>query len=996
MAISQITSESIAANTVVVADLGPITYLNSGAGNSFYIQANNTTGLIIDTNQRVGIGFTDPQANLIAKLQISDGNTTSANLITSDPVIITAQNTAPGFTIVSAGSTQSQRGVFKAVRSRGSLIAPQVPILDDNVFSLLGAIYDGSITRATAGINMDVDGTVSSGVAPQRLTFLTGNTSSRIEAMRIDSNQRVGIGTTSPVSKLDVYGASGYVDIRARSGSNQTYIGADASASYIGTYSNIPLLLSTNNSEKMRIDANGNIGIAGTSVTGYSILSSKAVTGSISSYGFVQQGTIASDVTSYAAVWVSATGTAASSFTLTNLRHYQAQQGTFGAGSTVTTQHGYVAETNLTGATNNYGFNSAIASGNGRYNFYASGTADNYFAGALGIGQTSLTGWGLRVAKTVTGATGAGQIAVEGVIASDVTSTVRQFSSYAQTGVASFTLNSLNHYAALQGTFGAGSTVTSQYGFHAESNLTGATTNIGFYSNISSGTGRYNFYAAGTADNYFNGNIYSRNLLLQGDSTNAYVRTTNAGNLYLGANNNNILSITSSGYVNYYATDMSNQMYIQNLNSTSSSRYPGLVIQNYTGSSLSTGFSVIELETSRGSSASPLSVVSGQLLGGFNTWGHNGSGWQSATRIQGYAADTFSTAVSAGLQFLTTLSGTQTEALRIDEYGRVGVGTTSPAKKLDVNGSVGFDSYVNKNYFVAGSNGVTDAMQWIKLGRISGASNNGGISVTIRIHGGYGFNADPAQAGYDEIVIRGSNGNSAGGRNVGGRYYRVGTGSAILGGVKLKSVNSISYDSDYDLYVYSHGGLCRNLSFEVVTDIYGLFTWSIAGSQTDPGTQSSTVAVLNNDYGIYASTFSVQSITFPSTQVSSANANTLDDYEEGTWTPNISGNNGTGSFTVKIGSYVKIGRQVTCWFVCDGGSSNAGGSTQYVSGLPFTIGSIQNNTNLGTMGTNGPALRSQQLFTLSANRGIVYIYNGGSQETTAITFGTGSFTYWID
>ena len=52
-------------------------------------------------------------------------------------------------------------------------------------------------------------------------------------------------------------------------------------------------------------------------------------------------------------------------------------------------------------------------------------------------------------------------------------------------------------------------------------------------------------------------------------------------------------------------------------------------------------------------------------------------------------------------------------------------------------------------------------------------------------------------------------------------------------------------------------------------------------------------------------------ITFPATQSASANANTLDDYEEGTWTPNQgSGLTVSGSFE-SAGYYTKIGNLVT-------------------------------------------------------------------------------------
>ena len=67
-------------------------------------------------------------------------------------------------------------------------------------------------------------------------------------------------------------------------------------------------------------------------------------------------------------------------------------------------------------------------------------------------------------------------------------------------------------------------------------------------------------------------------------------------------------------------------------------------------------------------------------------------------------------------------------------------------------------------------------------------------------------------------------------------------------------------------------------------------------------------------------------ITFPATQSASTDANTLDDYEEGSWTPNVyhsSSNN--SSWSEKLGTYRKVGSIVHCWFECDGGNSGTSG-----------------------------------------------------------------------
>jgi hypothetical protein len=73
--------------------------------------------------------------------------------------------------------------------------------------------------------------------------------------------------------------------------------------------------------------------------------------------------------------------------------------------------------------------------------------------------------------------------------------------------VAAFTLTSLNHFAAGQGTLGAGSAISNQYGFVAQSSLIGATNNIGFAGQIPAGTNRWNAYMSGTAQNWFAGNV---------------------------------------------------------------------------------------------------------------------------------------------------------------------------------------------------------------------------------------------------------------------------------------------------------------------------------------------------------------------------------------------------------------------------------------------------------------------------------------------------------
>jgi len=78
-------------------------------------------------------------------------------------------------------------------------------------------------------------------------------------------------------------------------------------------------------------------------------------------------------------------------------------------------------------------------------------------------------------------------------------------------------------------------------------------------------------------------------------------------------------------------------------------------------------------------------------------------------------------------------------------------------------------------------------------------------------------------------------------------------------------------------------------------------------------------------------------INFPATQVASANANTLDDYEEGTFTPTVIGSGvaGTGTYTSQNARYTKVGRLVTVEVYINWTAHTGTGNLQ-LGGLPFS------------------------------------------------------------
>jgi hypothetical protein len=135
---------------------------------------------------------------------------------------------------------------------------------------------------------------------------------------------------------------------------------------------------------------------------------------------------------------------------------------------------------------------------------------------------------------------------------------------------------------------------------------------------------------------------------------------------------------------------------------------------------------------------------------------------------------------------------------------------------------------------------------------------------------------------------------------------------------------------------------------------------------------------------------SVNGVQFPATQSASADANCLDDYEEGTWTPtDTSGANLT--FSAASGKYVKIGNTVICFGrVIYPSTVNA--SATSVGGLPF---SVPNDTlyRSGANGYNNNGLSLYPIATINtSNCTFLLMSTGGSITNAQATGMTVHFT----
>ena len=375
----------------------PLTITNAGTGNSFVVndEASDTTPFIISNSGNIGVGGTP---------------NTGAKVL---------------FDLTGSATSAAATGVGA------------IQINQSGVTTLAG----------TAGLEFKAS-TASSGYGTKIVGYDDGslvigqrsNSATWTERMRIDATTgNVGIGTASPIAPMHLAGTSSPMmvfDYYASNASSSLFLGRKArgtiasptailsgdsitavagrgygatafatssngligmfaaenftdtaQGSYI-TFETTPTG-STTRTERMRIDSAGQVGIGG--VPSASVLRlGKAITGATSAYGVIQNGAIQSDVTANAFSFFSGVSTAAAAFTLVAQYGYYAAGTAVGAGSTITNQIGFqVASSHNTG-TNNFGFSSAIAaSGWNNYNFYAGGTAPNYFAGNVGIGTTN-------------------------------------------------------------------------------------------------------------------------------------------------------------------------------------------------------------------------------------------------------------------------------------------------------------------------------------------------------------------------------------------------------------------------------------------------------------------------------------------------------------------------------------------------------------------------------------------------------------------------------
>jgi hypothetical protein len=209
-----------------------------------------------DTNNRLGIGTATPTHGLNVYTTVADTG------------ILLDSNTNPAFIIKRGGVERlklTASGSIGTINGLGNGLAFQTDSVERMRFSTTGNALINTGTDNGGKLQIKAPGALSTDIA-----LRVRNSADSADLMLVNGLGNVGIGTASPLVKLHVVG-TGESEVRVSENTNNNYITLyqQALTSYLiagrtGATSVQPLAIYTGGSERMRIQADGNVGIGTT------------------------------------------------------------------------------------------------------------------------------------------------------------------------------------------------------------------------------------------------------------------------------------------------------------------------------------------------------------------------------------------------------------------------------------------------------------------------------------------------------------------------------------------------------------------------------------------------------------------------------------------------------------------------------------------------------------------------------------------------------------
>ncbi|WP_374073330.1 tail fiber domain-containing protein [Bdellovibrio bacteriovorus] len=181
---------------------------------------------------------------------------------------------------------------------------------------------------------------------------------------------------------------------------------------------------------------------------------------------------------------------------------------------------------------------------------------------------------------------------------------------------------------------------------------------------------------------------------LSGSGTTGYVPFYSAASTL-----SNSVIFQSGGNVGIGTTSPANNLHVDGADadigisirnrSSTSDRFPGLTIRNYTGAT--SGYSTIDFGTYGGTSGTTTATLGGSVVGNITFKAHDGAASAKVAQIKASTGGAFASGDNEGFITFETNDGASvnpSEKMRITQTGNVGIGTTSPTTKLEVSGTI--------------------------------------------------------------------------------------------------------------------------------------------------------------------------------------------------------------------------------------------------------------------------------------------------------------------